>query len=86
MHYIFGIILPSVLLRCWLCSRKGIWPVKTEWWGILEWLSLWGEVQIICIWPSRCHCHLFSHDSLKSRLVCVCVCVCVCVYILQTES
>ena len=25
--------LPSVLWRCWLGSRKGIWPVKTEWWG-----------------------------------------------------
>ena len=24
--------LPSVLRRCWLGSRKGIWPVKTEWW------------------------------------------------------
>jgi len=25
--------LPSVLWRCWLGSRKGIRPVKTEWWG-----------------------------------------------------
>ena len=25
--------LPSVHWRCWLGSRKGIWPVKTEWWG-----------------------------------------------------
>ena len=24
---------PSVLWRCWLGGRKGIWPVKTEWWG-----------------------------------------------------
>jgi len=23
---------PSVLWRCWLAGRKGIWPVKTEWW------------------------------------------------------
>ena len=22
-----------MLWRCWLGSRKGIWPVKTEWWG-----------------------------------------------------
>ena len=22
----------SVLWRCWLGGRKGIWPVKTEWW------------------------------------------------------
>ena len=25
--------MPSVLWRCWLGGRKGIWPVKTEWWG-----------------------------------------------------
>jgi len=25
--------LPSVLWRCWLGGRKGIWPVKTVWWG-----------------------------------------------------
>ena len=25
--------LPSVLWCCWLGSRKGIWPVKNEWWG-----------------------------------------------------
>jgi len=25
--------LPRVLWRCWLGSRKGIRPVKTEWWG-----------------------------------------------------
>ena len=26
------LIVPSVLWRCWLGGRKGIWPVKTEWW------------------------------------------------------
>jgi len=32
--YIFLIIYsPSVLLLCWLGSRKGIRPVKSEWWG-----------------------------------------------------
>ena len=25
--------MPSVLWRCWLGGRKGIRPVKTEWWG-----------------------------------------------------
>ena len=28
-----SVLRPSVLLRCWLSGRKGIWPVKTEWWG-----------------------------------------------------
>jgi len=35
--YIFLIFLycvvPSVLGHCWLGGRKGIRPVKTEWWG-----------------------------------------------------
>ena len=26
-------ILPSVLWHCWLGGRKGIWRVKSEWWG-----------------------------------------------------
>jgi len=24
---------------------------------MLEWLSVWSEVRIICIWSSWCHCH-----------------------------
>ena len=24
----------------------------------LSWLSVWSEVQMICIWSSCCHCHL----------------------------
>jgi len=33
----FGfIIMPSVLLRCWLGGRKDIRPVKTEWWDAGE--------------------------------------------------
>ena len=26
-------LLPSVLWHCWMGDRKGIRPVKTEWWG-----------------------------------------------------
>ena len=58
---------PSVLWRCWLGGRKGIRPVKTEWW-VLAWLSVWSEVQT-CIWPSWCQCHSLSLPSVKSRLV-----------------
>ena len=25
--------MPSVIWRCWLGGRKGIWSVKTQWWG-----------------------------------------------------
>jgi len=38
-------LLPSVLWRCRLGGRKGIRPVKTEWWCVLAWLSIWSEVQ-----------------------------------------
>ena len=34
IHLQYHFLLPSVLWRCWLGGRKGIWPVKnTEWWG-----------------------------------------------------
>ena len=59
------IMMVSVLWRCWLGGRKGIRPVKTEWWGTG---SFWSEVQT-CIWPSWCHCHSLSLAPVKSRLV-----------------
>jgi len=37
-----------------LGGRKGIRPVKTEWWDVG--VVVWDEVQT-CILPSRCHCH-----------------------------
>ena len=60
--------MPSVLWRCWLGGRKGIWPVKKLSGGVLVWLSVWSEVQT-CIWPSWCHCHSLSLAPVKSRLV-----------------
>ena len=61
---IIFLTLPSVLWRCWLGGRKGIWPVKN--WVVLAWLSVWSEVQT-CIWPSWCHCHSLPLASVKSR-------------------
>ena len=43
--------LPSVLWR----GRKGIRPVKNLSGEVLTLLSVWSEVQIICIWSSYCH-------------------------------
>ena len=61
--------LPSVLWRCWLGGRKGIRPVKTEWWGAGVVICC-SEVQTCsCIWPSWFHCHSLSLASVKSRLV-----------------
>jgi len=31
---IHSVLWPSVLWRCWLGGRKGIRPVKNEWWGV----------------------------------------------------
>ena len=63
-------ILPSVLWHCWLGGRKGVRPVKTEWWPgrVLAWLFVWSEVQTF-VWPSWCHCHSLSLASVKSTLV-----------------
>jgi len=39
---------------------------------VLVWLSVWSEVQIVCIWSSWCHCHPQTPSSLalfKCRLV-----------------
>ena len=39
---------------------------------VLLWLSVWSELQIVCIWSSWCHCHPKTPSSLalfKSRLV-----------------
>jgi len=45
--------------RCgWLGGRKGIRPVKSEWW-VRCWLRYLpeSELQMACIWSSWCHCH-----------------------------
>ena len=52
--------LPSVLWRCWLGGRKGIRPLKIWSDEVLAWLSVWSEVQMICIWFIWCHCHPIS--------------------------
>jgi len=38
------------------------WVVKYR---ILAWLSIWSEVQVICIWSSWCHCHHIISCSSK---------------------
>jgi len=50
--------LPISWLQCFdAVGRKGIRPVKTEWWD--AGVAVWGEVQI-CIWPSWYRCHSLS--------------------------
>jgi len=49
--------MPSVFWHCWLGGRKSIRSVKNMSEVVLAWLSVWREVQTICIWSSWCHCH-----------------------------
>jgi len=36
---------------------------------MMAWLSVWSEVQMICIWFSWCHCHPIILASAKFRMV-----------------
>jgi len=40
--------------HCWLGIRKSIWPIKMSD-EVLVWLSVWSEVEIVCIWSSQWH-------------------------------
>ena len=83
--------LPSVLWRCWLGGRKGIRPVKIEWWGVgvVICLERGADLHMAQLMPLP----PLSLASVKSRLVLpfwyrltrvvpdkgplnVCVCVC----------
>ena len=54
----------------WVAGRaSGLQKLSDE---VLVWLSVWSEVQIVCIWSSWCHWHpksLSSLASFKSTLV-----------------
>jgi len=49
----------SVLWHCWLGVTKNsrLWKLSDN---VLTWLSVWSEVQMVCIWSSWCHCHIIS--------------------------
>ena len=51
-------LLPSVLWRCWLGGRKGIRPVKIDWWDAGMVICLWWDADLHI--PSWCHCHSLS--------------------------
>jgi len=44
------------------CSNIYLWKIIAD---VLAWLSVWSEVQIICIWSSWCHCHPIIFCSRK---------------------
>ena len=86
---------PSVLWRCWLGGRKGIRPVKTEWWGVgvVICLERGADLHIAQLMPLPLIVSCFSKIQTgfaflvpphlgspgKRAVKRVCVCVCVCV-------
>jgi len=35
---------------------------------VLEWLSVWSKVQMICIWSTSCHCHYVISCVIKIQI------------------
>jgi len=46
---LFSLLLLSLFWHCWLGCRKSIHPIKNWSDEALLWLSVWSEVQMICI-------------------------------------
>jgi len=85
--------LPSVLWRCWLGGRKGIWPVKSEWWGagVVVCLEQGADLHMaqLMSWPLTVSCFIkiqtgftfpvptYPGSCRKRAVKRVCVCVCV---------
>jgi len=50
IYHFVGLTALSALTLFWLDIRKSIQPVKSD--EMLVRLSVWSEVQIVCIWSS----------------------------------
>ena len=83
--------VPSVLWHCWLGGRKGIRPVKTEWWGagMVVCLERGADLHTAQLMPLPLTVSCFSKIRIgftflvlgspgKRAVKQVCVCVCVC--------
>jgi len=64
-HHTCFINLLSVLWHYWFGVRKSIRPVISLSDVVLAGLSVWSEVQLICIWFSWCHCHRIISCFIK---------------------
>jgi len=69
--FLFGITFKNIkshvsVWHCWFGICKSIWPVK-NW---LAWLSVWNEVQMICIliWSRWCYCHPIISCFIKIQI------------------
>ena len=55
--------MPPMFWRCWFGSRKGIWPVETEWWG-------WGTGMAICLERGANDLHMVQLMPLHPIISC----------------
>jgi len=88
------LLVPSVIRRCWLGGRKGIQPLKTEWWGagIVICLERGADLHMAQLMPLPLTVPCFSKIQIgftflvpahlgspgKRAIKWVCVCVCAC--------
>ena len=91
--YLLKNCLPSVLWRCWLGGRKGIRPVKNEWWGagVAIFLQQGADLHMTQLMPLPLTVSCFSkikigftflvlaHPGSPGQRAVKRVCVCVCV-------
>ena len=57
----------TVLWHSWLPSGRASGPKKMND-EVLAWLSVWNEVQMICIWSSWCRCHPIISCLIKIQI------------------
>jgi len=93
MIFDYWLLVPSVLWRCWLGGRKGIRPIKTEWWGagVAICLEQAADLHMAQLMPLPPTVSCFSKIQIgstflvpahlgspgKRSVILVCVCVCV---------
>jgi len=63
------VVLPSVLWCCWLVGRKGIQPVKTEWWGTGMIICLERSATLFACGPADATATPSFLATVKSRVV-----------------
>ena len=87
-------LLPSVFWRCWLGGRKGIRPVKTEWWhaGVVVCLERGADLHVAQLMPLPLTVSCFSKIQIgftflvpahlsspgQRAIKWVCACICPC--------
>ena len=92
-HTISSDVILCMLWRCWLADRKGIRPVKTEWWGagVVICLEQGADLHMAQLMPLPLTVSCFSkiqigftflvpaHPGSPGKRAVKRVCVCVCV-------